>query len=419
MSDKIHKTTCDEPNCGRTDTVEYKRLWGDAERSNYNPNGVYSVFWCPAHRRRGDEHPVDCDENQVLARALEGSNAKRWHALDTGIALQRAKRNDFDREKADAALRQRHPRYLATDEGYDRVEFRFDQGDRRIVLTLAQVSYWKDSFYSGSCWRTGWNASLSGGAEIELPVASFGTLSAALSLLYSTLCVGSDGDTGLGRLLRGSVLAEAPVLFRKDAEARAASPMPNTDWKEALAVAAGMLIDAPFGLPWQDHLCFQPGCCEPAVGRVLPNRLTDQCGNYLDSSELYGSVYRAFCTKHMKRGDSDREDNDANYSKDYDRPVFVFDYLAGEGRPYRTYSTTSPDGLVDALIGMELRTGIVILRDKSEMVAVRRAFQMRGWTLDGANVTDGFRRLLLDGSTQWSADRIRAWMAAAPTRADA
>lgn len=419
MSDKVHKAVCDEPNCGSTNTVEYKRLWGDAERSNYNPNGVYSVFWCPAHRRRGDEHPVDCDANQVLARALENSHARRWHTLDTGVALQRAKRSDFEREKDDATLRQRHPRYLATDEGYDRVEFRFDQGDRRIVLTLTQVSYWKDSFYSGSCWRTSWNVSLRGVAEIELPVASFGTLSAALALLYNTLCVGSDGDTGLGRHLRGSVLAEAPVLFRKGAEARASSPTPNTDWKEALAIAAGMLIDAPFELPWQDHLCFQPGCCETAVGRVLPDRLTDQCGNYLDSSELYSGVYRAFCTKHMKRGDSDREDNDANYNKNYDRPAFVFDYRAGTGRPYRMYATTSPEGLVDALIGMDLRTGIVILRDKSEMVAVRRAFQMRGWTLDGVNVTDGFRRLLLDGSTQWSAERIQAWMAACPAHARA
>lgn len=386
---------CDEPMCPRTDTTEYKRRWTVPDRSDYNPRGIHSVFWCPEHRERGDEHPIDCDENQVLASELLRAEMKR--------------------EAEDANLRQRLPLHLPDDEAYDRVVLEFAERDyldklgvrdfKTCVVMLEQFSYWKDSWLSGSEWRTRWKLTVD-----NEEVAVFGGLGVALSALYSTL---RDHEKS-AKKLRGMVLAKSPQFSRKQ-QAEWFNDFQSADWKDALARLAPVLIDRPFNISWQEHLCFQPGCCAPVSVRLVPKRRTDRCGNYLDSSELLGRNYRAFCEKHARRGTASREDSDDNYSKEYDRPAFVFSLLSRRA-PFDQYNTTSPDAIVDALISTGPGVGVVALRDKAEAVAVRKAFQMRGWALEGRNVVYGSRRLMLDGSTYWSADRIRAWKDATPTR---
>lgn len=60
--------------------------------------------------------------------------------------------------------------------------------------------------------------------------------------------------------------------------------------------------------------CDQEGCHE--VGKYLFRIKQDYCagpGNCGHKKDSYTGAHRIFCEKHSKRGDSDLQDNDANY----------------------------------------------------------------------------------------------------------
>lgn len=65
-----------------------------------------------------------------------------------------------------------------------------------------------------------------------------------------------------------------------------------------------------------EHLCFQPGCREPATSEYELIEEFGRRGETLateDALSPYHSARRRFCQKHLRRGDCAREDCDANY----------------------------------------------------------------------------------------------------------
>ena len=64
--------------------------------------------------------------------------------------------------------------------------------------------------------------------------------------------------------------------------------------------------------------CDQPSCREDAIARFWIGRLFGRQGETLDPAEAvpaWSKSYRQFCAFHAGRGDSDREDNDENYTR--------------------------------------------------------------------------------------------------------
>ena len=58
-------------------------------------------------------------------------------------------------------------------------------------------------------------------------------------------------------------------------------------------------------------LCDQPGCPEKAVTVYRIKTLYNRDGSLAEHQ--YDNQTRQFCARHAERGDSDREDQDANY----------------------------------------------------------------------------------------------------------
>ena len=83
----------------------------------------------------------------------------------------------------------------------------------------------------------------------------------------------------------------------------------------------------------EDSLCHQVGCGEPATVIVKLTRLTSVDGAYIVDESSF-TYLRAFCDRHATRGDSDREDNDADCV-----------VVSGERRPY-TGEVSIPDVVV-------------------------------------------------------------------------
>jgi hypothetical protein len=61
------------------------------------------------------------------------------------------------------------------------------------------------------------------------------------------------------------------------------------------------------------ELCFQPGCPNPATSTYEIIEEFGPQGQRLHPEEAFGTKYRKFCQKHLRRGDCSREDCDANY----------------------------------------------------------------------------------------------------------
>lgn len=59
-------------------------------------------------------------------------------------------------------------------------------------------------------------------------------------------------------------------------------------------------------------ICDQPSCKEPSIGRLLIKQEFER-GRKQHPEEKYGSSYRQFCGKHIRRGNCDLEDCDSNY----------------------------------------------------------------------------------------------------------
>jgi len=63
----------------------------------------------------------------------------------------------------------------------------------------------------------------------------------------------------------------------------------------------------------EETKCDQPGCSEDAVSRYRLKQQFSRNGHRLDPSDQYGTCYRQFCSRHLRRGDGGREDSDDNY----------------------------------------------------------------------------------------------------------
>lgn len=63
--------------------------------------------------------------------------------------------------------------------------------------------------------------------------------------------------------------------------------------------------------PWKE--CAQPGCTADSAVQYQMLKLYDRSGNELAPGQTAGIPMRAFCERHRHRGDSRRDDCDANY----------------------------------------------------------------------------------------------------------
>jgi len=86
----------------------------------------------------------------------------------------------------------------------------------------------------------------------------------------------------------------------------------------AMAIPWMLIDDAPVGddedrkFPDEDSWCFQPGCTEKAVSIYrLKTEGCPRCGT--QKTPAFAEVRRAFCRKHLRRGDAGLDDADDNY----------------------------------------------------------------------------------------------------------
>jgi len=66
-------------------------------------------------------------------------------------------------------------------------------------------------------------------------------------------------------------------------------------------------------LAQEKECCDQPSCLNGWTAQYEVDKLTADCGSWLDPAERRFTYYRQFCDEHKKRGDCSREDADENY----------------------------------------------------------------------------------------------------------
>lgn len=190
-------------------------------------------------------------------------------------------------------------RRLQGDEFYDALRLATDSG---LVLSVVQCPYLKASGLSGSEWRTRWRLSVNGE-----DVGSYG------SLLQGFVPLAYPFATDHLTVHLDAKVVEV-VLARKR-EFLSVSELEGRRLLDVVARLPSIFVDRPADIDWQEALCSQPGCCEDGVHLVAPKRLTAASGHYLADTDAAGLLFvRRFCDNHRRRGDSDREDSDANYT---------------------------------------------------------------------------------------------------------
>lgn len=91
------------------------------------------------------------------------------------------------------------------------------------------------------------------------------------------------------------------------------------DMQAALLMTGAEWIRAQEPIPEQvieieRDTCSQPGCREKPMGRFKIKRETAVDGHFYDAEDVgHLKSFRAFCKKHLRRGDCSREDCDDNY----------------------------------------------------------------------------------------------------------
>lgn len=91
----------------------------------------------------------------------------------------------------------------------------------------------------------------------------------------------------------------------------------NADMQMAASFLPWIMVNAlesgQAQVPETNHLCFQPGCPEPATSEYEIIEEFGPQGQRLHDEESRSEKHRRFCQKHLQRGDCAREDCDDNY----------------------------------------------------------------------------------------------------------
>lgn len=203
-------------------------------------------------------------------------------------------------------------------ETVDRIEM-LDSGGSDDPLWVAWISErWKESSLSGSEWRFSWLGRWRRGVRPfrdphitpdEAGVYFLGhdlTNAAARAAFHATTIPMLDETHRRVHVVLFRKGRKLAVRVYDDALVALASlPWFILIWEEETAVRPSERH------PWKE--CAQPGCTASPVVHCRMLKLYDRAGRELAPGQVYGTPMRAFCERHRHRGDSRRDDCDANY----------------------------------------------------------------------------------------------------------
>jgi hypothetical protein len=106
-----------------------------------------------------------------------------------------------------------------------------------------------------------------------------------------------------------SFISKGEVVHRTTfGSMEAALLMIGAEWLRAQEPISDRVIEI------EQDTCSQPACREKPIGRFRIKRQTADDGHFYDVEDVgHLESFRAFCAKHVRRGDCSREDCDENY----------------------------------------------------------------------------------------------------------